>query len=166
MPPLDGIRVLDFSTEAGAYCTKLLADLGADVVKVEPPGGSPERSAGLSFPHFHRGKRSVSLDPDSGEGRAQLERLVEWADVLVEDRSHALPLEAAALRVLNPALIHASISGFGGTGPRAAWKSSDLVAQATGGLMYRMGFPEDPPNSMGEGVRLPSDVGPCRRGGS
>ena len=71
--------------------------------------------------------------------------------MLVEDRSHALPLEVAALRVLNPALIHASISGFGGTGPRASWKSSDLVAQATGGLMYRMGFPEDPPNSMGEG---------------
>ncbi len=151
MPPLDGIRVLDLSTEVGAYCTKLLADLGADVVKVEPPGGSPERSAGLSFLHFHRGKRGVSLDPDSGEGRAQLERLVELADVLVDDRSQALPLDAAALRALNPALIQASISGFGSVGPRAGWKSSDLVAQATGGLMYRMGFPEDPPNSMGEG---------------
>ncbi len=151
MPPLDGIRVLDFSTEAGAYCTKLLVGLGADVVKVEPPGGSPERSAGLSFLHFHRGKRGVSLDLDTDEGRERLERLVEWADVLVEDRSHALPLEAAALRALSPALIQASISGFGGAGPRASWKSSDLVAQATGGLMYRMGFPEDPPNSMGEG---------------
>ena len=151
MPPLDGIRVLDLSTEAGAYCTKLLADLGAHVVKVEPSGGSPERSAGLSFLHFHRGKRSVSLAPDSDQGGAHLERLVEWADVLVEDRSQALPLDAAALRALNPALIQASISGFGSAGPRASWKSSDLVAQATGGLMYRMGFPEDPPNSMGEG---------------
>ena len=74
------------------------------------------------------------------------------ADVLVEDNSAASALlDADTLRSINPRLIHARISGFGASGPRAGWKSSDLVAQAAGGLMYRMGFPEDPPNSMGEG---------------
>ena len=151
MPPLDGLRVIDCSTDAGAYCTKLLADLGAEVVKVEPPGGSPEREALLGFLHFHRGKRSIALDLDDTAGLDRLKRLIADADVLVEDRSLRLPLAPDAVRALNPALIRATISGFGGDGPRAAWKSSDLVAQATGGLMFRMGFPEDPPNSMGEG---------------
>ncbi len=151
MPPLDGIRIVDCSTDAGAYCAKLLADLGAEVVKLEPPGGSPEREAPLSFLHFHRRSRSVTVDLASAEGRSRLERLIAGADALLKDRSMLLPLDDAEIRALNPTLARASISGFGSHGPRAAWKSSDLVAQATGGLMYRMGFPEDPPNSMGEG---------------
>ena len=151
MPPLDDIRVIDASTEAGAYCARLLADLGADVVKIEPPGGSSERNVPLAFLHYHRGKRSAALDLDSPGGRAEFARLLADADVLVDDGSLALPLDADAMRAANPGLIRAVISGFGGEGPRASWKSSDLVAQATGGLMYRMGFPEDPPNSMGEG---------------
>ena len=160
MPPLDGIRVIALTGERGAYCTKLLADLGADVFDVEPPGGSEERrlpplmrsdpSVSLHFLHFHRGRQSVVLDRDTPEGHDAFERLVASADVLVEDESYP-PLDHDALRAINPGLLHARISGFGASGPRADWKSSDLVAQAAGSLMYRMGFPEDPPNSMGEG---------------
>ena len=107
-------------------------------------------SVSLHFLHFHRGRQSVVLDRDTPEGYDAFERLVASADVLVEDESSA-SLDHEALRALNPGLIHARISGFGASGPRAGWKSSDLVAQAAGSLMYRMGFPEDPPNSMGEG---------------
>ncbi len=160
MPPLDDIRVIALTGERGAYCAKLLADLGADVFDVEPPGGSDERrlppflrsdpSVSLHFLHFHRGRQSVVLDRGTPEGYDTFERLVASADVLVEDESSP-SLDHAALRAVNPGLIHARISGFGASGPRAHWKSSDLVAQAAGSLMYRMGFPEDPPNSMGEG---------------
>ena len=160
MPPLDGIRVIALTGKRGAYCAKLLADLGADVFDVEPPGGSDERhlppflrsdpSVSLHFLHFHRGRQSVVLDRGTPEGYDTFERLVASADVLVEDESSP-SLDHAALRAVNPGLIHARISGFGASGPRANWKSSDLVAQAAGSLMYRMGFPEDPPNSMGEG---------------
>ena len=160
MPPLDGIRVIALTGERGAYCAKLLADLGADVFDVEPPGGSDERrlppflrsdpSVSLHFLHFHRGRQSVVLDRGTPEGYDTFERLVASADVLIEDESSP-SLDHAALRAVNPGLLHARISGFGASGPRANWKSSDLVAQAAGSLMYRMGFPEDPPNSMGEG---------------
>ena len=162
MPPLDDIRVIALTGEPGAYCTKLLTDLGADVLDIEPPGGSYERSLpplmrgnpseSLHFLHFHRGRHSVTLDRESAKGRETFERLVASADVLVEDNSAASALlDTDTLRSVNPRLIHARISGFGASGPRATWKSSDLAAQAAGGLMYRMGFPEDPPNSMGEG---------------
>ena len=160
MPPLDDIRVIALTGERGAYCTKLLADLGADVFDIEPPGGSSERrlpplmasdpSVSLHFLHFHRGRQSVVLDRETPEGHDTFERLVASADVLIEDESSP-PLDHDALRAANPGLIHARISGFGASGPRAGWKSSDLVGQAAGSLMYRMGFPEDPPNSMGEG---------------
>ncbi len=160
MPPLDGIRVIALTGERGAYCAKLLADLGADVFDIEPPSGSEERrlpplmrsdsSVSLHFLHFHRGRQSVVLDRETPEGYDTFERLVESADVLIEDESHH-SLDHEALRAINPGLLHARITGFGASGPRAGWKSSDLVAQAAGSLMYRMGFPEDPPNSMGEG---------------
>ncbi len=160
MPPLDGIRVIALTGERGAYCAKLLADLGADVFDVEPPGGSEERrlpplmrsdsSVSLHFLHFHRGRQSIVLDRETPEGYDTFERLVESADVLIEDESSP-SLDHDALRAVNPGLLHARITGFGASGPRAGWKSSDLVAQAAGSLMYRMGFPEDPPNSMGEG---------------
>ena len=160
MPPLDGIRVIALTGERGAYCTKLLADLGADVFDIEPPGGSNERrlpplmrsdpSVSLHFLHFHRGRKSVVLDRETPEGYDTFERLVESADVLIEDESSP-SLDHDALRAVNPGLLHARLTGFGASGPRAHWKSSDLVAQAAGSLMYRMGFPEDPPNSMGEG---------------
>ena len=160
MPPLDGIRVIALTGERGAYCAKLLADLGADVFDIEPPGGSDERtlppllhsdpSVSLHFLHFHRGRQSVVIDRETPEGYDTFERLVASADVLIEDESSP-SLDHEALRAVNPGLVHARISGFGSSGPRAHWKSSDLVAQASGSLMYRMGFPEDPPNSMGEG---------------
>jgi len=160
VPPLDGIRVIALTGERGAYCAKLLADLGADVFDVEPPDGSEERrlppllhgdpSVSLHFLHFHRGRQSVVLDRETPEGHDTFERLVASADVLIEDESSP-SLDHESLRAVNSGLLHARISGFGATGPRAGWKSSDLVAQAAGSLMYRMGFPEDPPNSMGEG---------------
>ena len=160
MPPLDGIRVIALTGERGAYCAKLLADLGADVFDIEPPGGSNEcrlpplmradPSVSLHFLHFHRGRQSVVLDRETPERYDTFERLVASADVLIEDESYP-SLDHDALRAVNPGLLYARISGFGASGPRADWKSSDLVAQAAGSLMYRMGFPEDPPNSMGEG---------------
>ena len=126
MPPLDGIRVIALTGERGAYCAKLLADLGADVFDIEPPGGSNERtlppllrsdpSVSLHFLHFHRGRQSVVLDRETPEGYDTFERLVASADVLIEDKSSP-SLDHEALRAVNPGLLHARISGFGADGP-------------------------------------------------
>ena len=162
MGPLNGIRALDLARGPALYCTKLLADLGADVVKVEPPEGAPDRREGpflhgdpglsLTFLHYNRNKRSITLRVDCPDGRALFGRLLEGADVLLEDwfpPGSGLGYEEC--RAWNDRLIHASISPFGSTGPRAGWKGADLVAQAMGGIMYRVGFVEDPPASMGAG---------------
>ena len=163
--PLASIRVLDLTDELGAYCPKLLADLGADVIKIEPPGGAPGRSRGpfandkpgkdrsLWWAFYNTNKRSVTLDLTSPTGQAALKRLTETADVLVEDRTPgvmaSLGLGYDGLRTLNAGLVYTSISPYGQDGPRASWKASDLVGQAMGDLMFRIGWPEDPPNSFG-----------------
>ena len=160
MGPLHGLRVLDLCTEAGVYCTKLLTDLGAQVIKVEPLDGSPERrrppffkgdaASSLSFLHYNRNELSVTLGLALDEGRRLFHELVKASDILVEDGlSPQLGLNYDAMRQINPSLVYASITGYGSTGPRAGWAYSDLSTQATSGIMYRIGFPEDPPNSMG-----------------
>jgi len=152
--PLSGIRVIDLSTVlAGPYATMLLADLGADVIKVEPPDGDATRGWGppwvadaaggnrtaAYFLAVNRNKRAVRLDLKSPDGAAVLRRLLADADVLVENfrpgSLDRLGFDDASLRTLDPKLIHLAISGYGPTGPAADRPGYDFVIQAVGGLM-------------------------------
>ena len=162
---LEDIRVLDLTDALGVYCAKLLADLGADVIKVEPPQGAPGRRRGpfhhdgphpdgsLWFIHFNAGKRGVTLDLDTLEGQALLKRLAAVADVLVEDAAPGVMADRGLgyhdLSRLNPHLVYTSVTPYGQAGPYSGYAGSDLTAQAMGGLMYRVGWPEDPPSSLG-----------------
>ena len=161
--PLAGLRVADLSTVlAGPYCTMVLADLGADVIKVEPPEGdatrhwgppwvgpgdegSPERVAAY-FLSVNRNKRSLRLDLRQQEGREVLGRLLGRSDVLVENFRPGglarLGFDDTELRRLNGDLVHLAISGYGPDGPDAAKAGYDFVAQAAGGLMSITGFPD------------------------
>ena len=151
MRPLDGIRVLDLTRLLpGAYATLLLADLGADVVKVEDPrGGDTMRTlrGGPSryFAPLNRGKRSVTLDLRSPDAPAVLDALIARADVLVESfrpsTARRLGVDAAALRARHPRLICASISGFGLSGPYTERAAHDLNYQALAGLLRPPALP-------------------------
>jgi crotonobetainyl-CoA:carnitine CoA-transferase CaiB-like acyl-CoA transferase len=161
---LGDIRVLDLADQKGVYCTKLLADLGADVIKIEKPGGDPMRRIGPFFHdepdpekslywfQFNTSKRGITLDLDNADGREIFNRLVKTADVVVETFPPGyldeMGLGYSVLKELNPRLILSSITPFGQTGPYLDFKSSDLIAQAMGGLMYLAGFPEDPPHKL------------------
>ncbi len=148
---LTGVRVVELATMvAGPYCGKLLADLGADVIKVESPEGDPSRECGpfpTSGPHPERSamflylntsKRGITLNPDVVEGLEALKRLVKWADILIDsfppERLEGLDLDREALTRLNPALIHTSITPYGRTGPRAGVKGDELTLIHAGGL--------------------------------
>ncbi len=152
--PLAGLRVVDLSTVlAGPYCTMVLADLGADVVKVEPPEGDATRGWGppwvgdaaagtrtaAYFLAVNRNKRSIRLDLRTDDGRAVLRRLLTGADVLVENFRPGgldrLGFDDATLREIRPDLVHLAISGYGQTGPAASRPGYDFVIQAAGGLM-------------------------------
>ncbi len=152
--PLAGIRIVDCSTVlAGPYATMILADLGADVVKVEPPEGDATRgwgppwigdeAAGTRTAAYYlavnRNKRSLRLDLKSPDGVAVLRRLLEGADVFVENfrpgGADRLGFSDEALRALNPDLVHLAISGYGREGPAATRPGYDFVIQAVGGLM-------------------------------
>ncbi len=176
-PPLEGIRVLDLSRIlAGPVCCQVLADLGADVVKVERPiTGDDTRRWGPPFlgdcddddgdgPSAYylsanRGKRGLALDLSSAAGREVLDDLIRQADVLVENflpqSRDKLGLEPARLQSLNPELVVASISGFGRTGPKAEVPGYDLVIQALCGLMSITGEPQGEPMKVGVAI---SDV--------
>jgi CoA:oxalate CoA-transferase len=164
--PLEGLRVLDFSWFlAGPFATMILADLGAEVVKVEAPGkGDPSRAAGpfigdLSayFLSVNRGKRSIALDLKTEQGRAQAARLAARADVLVENfvpgTMARWGLDYGSLRERNPRLIYASCTGFGQAGPRAKQPAFDLIIQALAGTMSITGLPN------GEPVRVGFSIG-------
>lgn len=158
---LEGLRVLDLADEKGTFCTKLLADMGADVIKVEPPGGDSSRNIGpfandiphpersLYFWYHNTSKRGITLDLESNKGQEIFRKLVRTADVVVETFSPGylkkLGLDYEALRKLNPHLIMTSITNFGQTGPYKDYKSCDLVASALGGQMYVCGAPDTPP---------------------
>jgi crotonobetainyl-CoA:carnitine CoA-transferase CaiB-like acyl-CoA transferase len=155
---LEGTRILDLTrVVAGPFATAVLADLGADVVKVERPGPgddyrygpSPRGQTSLSFQNTNRGKRSITLDVRHPRGRELFLRLVERADAVVENfRSgflEAQGLGPGAIQARNPRCVVASLSGFGHTGPRAGQASYDIVAQAAGGLLAMTGFPDGPP---------------------
>lgn len=158
--PLEGIRVLDISqVMAGPFCCMLLADMGADVIKIEPPvtGDSTRHSMGFrlkgsdspGFLALNRNKRSICLDLKSEEGRKTLYALVKTADVLVENArpgvSARLGMDYETLRAINPRLIYASISGFGQTGPWSQRPGFDLIAQAVSGILSSNGFPDMEP---------------------
>jgi crotonobetainyl-CoA:carnitine CoA-transferase CaiB-like acyl-CoA transferase len=158
---LAGLRVLDVSqVMAGPFCAMLLADFGADVVKIEPPAGDSTRSmpgaSGTDSPSFNavnRGKRSVILNLKTAGGRDALKRLARSADILVENYRPgvlaALGLDFASLQALNPRLIYASISGYGQTGPDARKGGFDLVAQGVSGIMSITGEPGGRPVKAG-----------------
>jgi crotonobetainyl-CoA:carnitine CoA-transferase CaiB-like acyl-CoA transferase len=148
-PPLRGLRVIDVSRGfAAALVTQLLADYGADVVLVEPPGGSDLR-AEAAFPLWLRGKKSLVLDLGRAEDRDRLRALAERADVLVESFrpgvAERLGLDPAHLARVNPGLVHTSITGFGTRGPYANWKGYEgIVLAKLGGLMHVAGMAPRP----------------------
>jgi crotonobetainyl-CoA:carnitine CoA-transferase CaiB-like acyl-CoA transferase len=151
---LTGLRVLDLADQSGALAGRLLAGLGADVVLLEPPGGSalrtippllenvrtPERS--LFFWFYAAGKRSVVCDPATADGAALLDDLAGRADVLIDTGP---PGATVAVRARHPRLIVASITPFGQSGPYRDWHASDLVAQAVGGMLAVSGHADGPP---------------------
>ena len=168
--PLAGVKVLDLTQiMAGPMCTLLLADLGADVIKIERPGsGDDTRRMGTRLPHgfsagflaLNRNKRSIALDLRSDDGKAVFRRMAQTADVVVENFRpgvmERLGLGYAALAQINPRLVYASISGFGGTGPYRNRGGFDLVAQGMSGLMSVTGFPGGPPAKVGVPI---TDIG-------
>ena len=168
-PPLHGLRVLELARIlAGPWAGQLLADLGADVVKVErPSGGDDTRAWGppfvkgpdgspMSAAYFHacnRGKRSIAADFETEEGRALVRRLASHADVLIENfkvgglKKHGL--DYASLQKINPRLVYCSITGFGQDGPYAHRPGYDLMIQGMGGIMDLTGEPDREPQKIG-----------------
>ncbi len=162
---LSPYRVLDLTTQRGLLCGQILADLGADVIHVEPPGGAAARRLGPfagDVPHPDRSlfwwaqtrnQRSITLDLDAPDGRDILHRLAAGAHFLIESDDPgamaARGLGAAALLARNPALVYVSITPFGQDGPKARWAASDLVLLAAGGPLFLTGDDDRPP------IRLP-----------
>ncbi|HEX3865091.1 MAG TPA: CoA transferase [Gemmatimonadaceae bacterium] len=163
--PLDGVRVIDLTqVMGGPFCTMQLGDLGADVIKVEPPNGDLARSMGgaelrmpgndnAPFFALNRNKRSIVLDLNWSGDRAAFAALAETADVLVESFRPGvmkrLGADYATLSALNPRLVYASISGFGQTGPYADRPGFDLIAQGMSGVMSVTGEPDGAPVKSG-----------------
>ena len=162
MLALDGMRVLDCTQiMAGPFCTLLLADMGADVIKIErPEGGDDIRHTGpfidgwsAPFLGVNRNKRSVALDLRSEAGREVFKKLLGGADVMVQNfrpgTLQRMGLAYSDLKPLRPELIYCSISGFGNTGPYSHRSGFDLVAQGMSGLMSFTGMPDGPPVKVG-----------------
>jgi crotonobetainyl-CoA:carnitine CoA-transferase CaiB-like acyl-CoA transferase len=161
---LNGLRMLDLTDEKGALCGKMLADMGAEVIKVEPPQGCPTRKIppflddepglerSLHFLAFQAGKRSITLNLEKADGRDLLRQLVQRSDFLVEGfplgQLESLGLGYDALGELNPRLIHASITPFGDQGPGKDYKAADIISWASGGAMFLMGEEGKPPIQM------------------
>lgn len=168
-PPLDGVRVLDFSRVlAGPFCTMLLADLGAEVIKVEIPGrGDDTRSYppninGVSsyFLSINRGKKSVELDLKSDEAKNAIYKIVMNCDVVIENFrpgvAHKLGVDYDTLKKHNPEIVYCSISSFGQNGPYTQWPGYDLIIQGMGGLMGITGETDKPPVRIGVAI---TDIG-------
>lgn len=161
MGALAGTRVVDLTVECSSFCGKLLADLGADVVKVEPREGDPGRKIGpflddrpgpersLFFWYYNSNKRGVMLDATRDRDRHRLNELLDCADAVLVSGSPAelqrRGLGYAQLSENRPCLVVTVVSPFGLTGPRAEWRSSDMVAQALGGMVFVNGHPDEAP---------------------
>lgn len=159
--PFSGLRVVDLSGLAGAYGTRMLASMGAEVIKVERPSGSvmrylgpfvdraPEPEASLWWAFLAMGAKSVVLDPDGAEGHAQLRELLATADIVFDDHGPDVLDQAGlgyeAIAADNPGVIWVSITPFGLTGPKREWSTSNLVAWAASGVLYTVGFTDQPP---------------------
>ncbi len=171
--PLSDVRVIDLTQAlAGPYCTMLLADLGADVIKIEPPGGDMSRTMGPPppdregcdyggyFASVNRNKRSVVLDLKTGVGRAALFKLVKTADAVVENAKTGvmdrMGVGYEPLRERNPRLVYAAVRGFGdprtGRSPYAEWPAFDVVAQSMGGLVAVTGPVGSKGSKVGVGI--------------
>jgi CoA:oxalate CoA-transferase len=158
---LETFRVLDLTEERGLYAGKMLADLGADVIKIEKPEGSQARRRGpfkgdvpdpegsLYFVNFNSNKRGITLNLESRSGKDIFKKLAKKADVVIEDSDPgvigSIGLGYPVLRRLNKLLVMASVSGFGQRGPYSRYKAPDIVNFAMGGLMYSSGTPDAPP---------------------
>ncbi len=155
--PLKGIKVLDFGRYiAGPYCAALLGDYGADVIRIEAPGGNDDRftvpvaddGSGAMFMQMNRGKRCLTLKPGSPEGREIVRRLVATADVVVANLPHnalaKLGLDYASLSTVNPRIILATASAFGSEGPLAQNVGFDAVGQAMSGVVHLTGTADQP----------------------
>jgi crotonobetainyl-CoA:carnitine CoA-transferase CaiB-like acyl-CoA transferase len=158
---LEGLRVLDLTDESGLLAGKILGDLGADVIVLEPPGGSPLRRRGpflhdvadpersLAWLALNTSKRGVTLDLESERGRDLFRSLVRTADVVIESEApgamQSRGLSYERLGAAFPRLVYCSITPFGATGPRAHWSGHDLVVVATGGNAHLTGPPDRPP---------------------
>ena len=163
MLPLSGFRIIDTTDERGALCGRVLADLGADVIYVEPPGGAPFRQApprapapganggqlSLAFAFRNAGKRGITLDICSPSGREDLHRLLATADAWIESHPPgALVAHGFApddVRRIHPALVIASITDFGQCGRHRDYTGTDMIGYAMGGMLYRAGAPDRPP---------------------
>ncbi len=162
--PLAGLRILELADETGQFCGKLLGDLGADVVKIEPPGGEASRHIGpflddiphpersLSFWYYNTSKRGITLNLETTDGRGLFQRLAATSDVILETFRPgflaSLGLDYGSLRRQNPRLILCSLTPFGQTGPWRDYLSSDLLHMAAGGEMAASGYDEaDAPNA-------------------
>jgi benzylsuccinate CoA-transferase BbsE subunit len=160
--PLSGLKVLEVAGAFGDYAGKLLADLGADVVIVEPPAGSPRRSAepfiddtpaperSLTFGYFNTGKRGVTLDLDTGDGAAAFTGLAADVDVVIDGTGSpslmaGRGIGSAALCARNPRLVYTQLTAFGVDGPYADWQATDIVLMAMGGLLSIGGYRDGPP---------------------
>jgi benzylsuccinate CoA-transferase BbsE subunit len=162
--PLSGFRVLELSGPPSVYCGKLMADMGADVIKAEPPGGDPMRHIGpfarndprpensLYWLHFNTNKRGVTLDVTTPDGAQLFRRLVQKADVVLESFQpgflESLGLGYENLSEINPGLVLVSITPFGQSGPYKNFKASDLIGMAMGGYLYVTGWPHTPPTRL------------------
>lgn len=158
---LSDLRILDLTDIKGALCAKLFGDMGANVIKIEPPGGDAMRSIGPfldNIPHrersllywfYNTSKRGVTLNLQKPAGQELFKQLAAKADVIIESFAPGslarVGLSYEELKRINPQLVLTSIAPFGQTGPYRDYKSSDTVAEALGGMIYTNGFPEDAP---------------------
>jgi crotonobetainyl-CoA:carnitine CoA-transferase CaiB-like acyl-CoA transferase len=165
MAPLDGLRVIDLTrVVAGPFCTMMLGDMGAEVLKIEEPAHGDDSRAwaplignfGSFYLALNRSKKSVALDLKTAEGADALTRLIETADVLIENFRPGslaeLGFDYASASALNPRLIYCSISGYGQTGPHAQLPGYDAVIQGEAGIMDMTGLPDGAPTRVGVAI--------------
>ncbi|MDG2113137.1 MAG: CoA transferase, partial [Actinomycetota bacterium] len=168
--PLSGRRVVDMSGLSGAYGTRILASLGAEVIKVEHPGGSrlrrlgpfaegaPDGEASLWWGFLAMGSKSVVIDPESPDGAQRLKNLLATADVVFDDHGPDVLADAGLgyddVAATNPGVIWVSITPFGLTGPKRNWSTSNLVAWAASGVLYTVGFADQAPVAPGGPIQM------------
>ena len=157
-PPLEGLRVLDLADEKGELAGRLLADLGADVIRVEPPAGAKSRGlppfhggTSLYFAHRNSNKRGIALDLEQAADRKRLAELAGRADVFIESFAPGelagKGLAPASLVERHPHLVALSVTDFGQNGPYRDWVATDATLEAIGGTQFKAGIPGTPPHS-------------------